>query len=149
MLRFQGSVSVIQFHPIPVLPGLTGNCCWVWIRASSILGKYCITQLKELLHQLRLVWQAYLRPSGVLHIAVWWERWLTLTASQYDRMLMATSLLLGKEIGFVLFPLIKDAWTFVFNLLMQLQHSIAPQGIDLGQWRVFSNGASWSLISTK
>lgn len=29
--------------------------------------------------------------------------------SRCDRMLMATSLLLGKEIGFVLFPLIKDA----------------------------------------
>lgn len=51
---------------------------------------------------------------------------------------MATAVLLGKEMGFVLFPLIKDAWTFVFNLLMQLQHSIAPQGIDLGQWGVFS-----------
>lgn len=43
-----------------------------------------------------------------------------------DQMLTATAVLLGKEMGFVLFPLIKNAWTFVFNLLMQPQHSIAP-----------------------
>lgn len=51
-----------------------------------------------------------MRLSGeCLHIAVRREPWLALAAGRCDRMVMGTSLLLGKEIGFVLFPLIKDA----------------------------------------
>lgn len=100
MQRFQGSISVIQFSCFLIFPGVMGK--------SLLSLDPCLDRCREALYQGA---QGAAPPAevGVESCRVChWARgvygWLLL--------IMATSLLLGKEIGFVLFPPNKGCMNF-------------------------------------